>query len=136
MLYSVAQAFYSGEGCADDNLIGVIMFDTTTITQSMHLKNLSPSVTSESAVVQQYGEIVAATNFEVTTQGSSGSAVRLNVSATRMARVKEYAVYLGMALEQGEIETVQNRSAIHGELIKSTAGEFPCPMSVPTLGYL
>ena len=125
LLYSVAQAFYTGEGCSDDNLIGVIMFDTTTITQSKHLKDLSPSVTSQSAVVQMFGEIVAATNFEVTTQGSSGSAVRLNVSATRMARVNDYAVHLGKLWDLGEIESVQNRTSIHGELIKSTAGEFP-----------
>lgn len=125
LLYSVAHAFYTGEGCSDDNLIGVIMFDTTTITQSKHLKDSSPSVTSQSAVVQMFGEIVAATNFEVTTQGSSGSAVRLNVSATRMPRVNDYAVRLGELRDLGEIESVQNRTSIHGELIKSTAGEFP-----------
>jgi hypothetical protein len=86
-----------------------------------HSKSLLPSDESQSGVIEYYGEVVAATNLIVVAPSSSGGTQRLNMSATNLDRLQEYTVGSFTARRDGEIDSIQNRTAIHGELIQCSA---------------
>ena len=128
-LISLAQAFYK---CNDTTppanygaeIGGVVLIDTSFDQMSLLLKQQLPTADSESAICQNFGEILASSDSDVSGKGSEGLSTRLNITHSNMEALSQWAQRnLG---EFGGFVPSQNHTNVDSDFIAS---------SLPTMTY-
>eukprot|EP00656_Telonema_subtile_P054459 TRINITY_DN8156_c0_g1_i2.p1 TRINITY_DN8156_c0_g1~~TRINITY_DN8156_c0_g1_i2.p1 ORF type:complete len:1763 (+),score=358.35 TRINITY_DN8156_c0_g1_i2:99-5387(+) len=112
VLISIAQAFYDSSG----NSVGVVEVDVDYLFLSNLLKSSLPSEESQSALVQNLGEMLASSDLVTQLPSSDGGFGRLNVTNSPMARIQAFGIEIYAI--NGSLSDGQNDTTLHGEFIE------------------
>jgi len=114
-LVAVAQAFYDASG----NLAGVVCMDTNMTEVTSLLSVLSPSTDSQGSAVERYGEVLGATNYQVSLPASNGGYRQLGVLNSQMLSLRSYATKLWQ--DEADFIKSQNDTQLEGTFVEVSA---------------
>jgi hypothetical protein len=114
-IVAVAQAFYDTSG----NVEGVVCIETNITSLSTGLKMIAPSTDSQASVVEKYGEVLGASNFQVSLPASNGGYRQLGVLNSMMSSLKKYATDLWQ--KENDYTKVQNDTNLEGTYVEVSA---------------
>eukprot|EP00658_Telonema_sp_P-2_P048842 TRINITY_DN37144_c0_g1_i1.p1 TRINITY_DN37144_c0_g1~~TRINITY_DN37144_c0_g1_i1.p1 ORF type:complete len:981 (-),score=186.91 TRINITY_DN37144_c0_g1_i1:40-2982(-) len=119
ILVTIAQAYYNTTGTSDAPVfVAAVDVDFSYLSDLM--AETVPSSDSQSAIVQNVGELTAASDRTVQLTDSDGTNIRMNVSNTAMKRIRAYANSL-FAENDYEYVPGQNTSNLHGDFVQAAA---------------